>query len=126
MLFARGETRAFDCMWALTTQKTGFITWIPMKILVTGAAGFLGSHLCEKLKILGHDIVGIDNMIGGYRDNVSKNIKFLDKKLLGHYTLSPFTYKPKIGKKFIFNSNIDFEKGLLGLVKILKKKRLNK
>ena len=47
-----------------------------LKILVTGAAGFLGSHLCEKLKILGHDIVGIDNMIGGYRDNVSKNIKF--------------------------------------------------
>ena len=47
-----------------------------MKILVTGAAGVLGSHLCEKLKILGHDIVGIDNMIGGYRDNVSKNIKF--------------------------------------------------
>ena len=57
---------------------------------------------------------------------ISKNIKFLDKKLLGHYTISPFTYKPKIGKKFIFNSNIDFEKGLLGLVKILKKKRLNK
>ena len=53
---------------------------------------------------------------------ISKNIKFLDKKLLGHYTISPFTYKPKIGKKFIFNSNIDFEKGLLGLVKILKKK----
>ena len=53
---------------------------------------------------------------------ISKNIKFIDKKLLGHYTISPFTYKPKIGKKFIFNSNIDFEKGLLGLVKILKKK----
>ena len=57
---------------------------------------------------------------------ISKNIKFIDKKLLGHYTISPFTYKPKIGKKFIFNSNIDFEKGLLALVKILKKKRLNK
>jgi len=53
---------------------------------------------------------------------ISKNIKFIDKKLFGHYTISPFTYKPKIGKKFIFNSNIDFEKGLLGLVKILKKK----
>ena len=56
----------------------------------------------------------------------SKNIKFLDKKLLGHYTISPFTYKPKTGKKFFFSSNIDFEKSLLGLVKILKKQRLNK
>jgi len=46
------------------------------KILVTGAAGFLGSHLSEKLSDLGHDVIGIDNMIGGYEDNVPKNIKF--------------------------------------------------
>ena len=37
-----------------------------MKILVTGVAGFLGSHLSEKLSKLGHEIVGVDNMIGGY------------------------------------------------------------
>ena len=46
------------------------------KILVTGAAGFLGSHLSEHLSDLGHSVVGIDNMIGGYEDNVPKNIKF--------------------------------------------------
>jgi len=46
------------------------------KILVTGAAGFLGSHLSEKLSCLGHDVIGIDNMIGGYEDNVPKNIEF--------------------------------------------------
>jgi UDP-glucose 4-epimerase len=46
------------------------------KILVTGAAGFLGSHLSEKLSDVGHDVIGIDNMIGGYEDNVPKNIKF--------------------------------------------------
>ena len=46
------------------------------KILVTGAAGFLGSHLSEQLSNLGHEVIGIDNMIGGYKDNVPKNIKF--------------------------------------------------
>ena len=46
------------------------------KILVTGAAGFLGSHLSEQLSNLGHEVIGIDNMIGGYEDNVPKNIKF--------------------------------------------------
>ena len=46
------------------------------KIFVTGVAGFLGSHLSEKLADLGHDVVGIDNMIGGYDDNIPKNIKF--------------------------------------------------
>jgi len=46
------------------------------KVLITGAAGFLGSHLAEKLSELGHHIVGIDNMMGGYEDNISKNIEF--------------------------------------------------
>ncbi len=46
------------------------------KILITGVAGFLGSHLAEKLSKLGHHIVGIDNMVGGYEDNVLKEIEF--------------------------------------------------
>ena len=46
------------------------------RILVTGVAGFLGSHLAEKLVNLGHTVIGIDNMLGGYEDNVSKNIEF--------------------------------------------------
>jgi len=46
------------------------------KILVTGVAGFLGSHLSEKLSNLGHEVLGIDNMIGGYKDNIPKGITF--------------------------------------------------
>ena len=46
------------------------------KILITGVAGFLGSHLSEKLAKLGHSVVGIDNMVGGYDDNIPKNIDF--------------------------------------------------
>ena len=53
------------------------MSFIKKKILVTGAAGFLGSHLSEQLSNLGHDVVGIDSMIGGYEDNVPKNIKFI-------------------------------------------------
>ena len=45
-------------------------------IFVTGVAGFLGSHLSEKLVNLGHKVIGIDNMLGGYEDNVPKNIQF--------------------------------------------------
>ena len=46
------------------------------KILITGAAGFLGSHLVEKLHNLGHSIIGVDNMMGGYEDNIIKDIEF--------------------------------------------------
>jgi len=46
------------------------------KILITGVAGFLGSHLSEKLIELGHAVIGIDNMVGGYKDNIPSNVEF--------------------------------------------------
>ena len=49
-----------------------------IKILVTGAAGFLGSHLAEKLANQGNEVLGVDNMQGGYLDNVPKDIKFFN------------------------------------------------
>lgn len=42
-----------------------------MRILITGAAGFLGSHLCDKLINLGHEVIGMDNFITGSPDNLS-------------------------------------------------------
>ena len=47
-----------------------------LKILVTGAAGFLGSHLCEKLQNLQYEVIGIDNMLGGDLDNLPKKMEF--------------------------------------------------
>ena len=47
-----------------------------MKVLITGVAGFLGSHLAQRLSTMGHEIVGIDNMMGGYEDNIPQNITF--------------------------------------------------
>ena len=52
------------------------MSFIKKKVFVTGVAGFLGSHLAEKLVNLGHEVIGIDNMLGGYEDNVPKNIEF--------------------------------------------------
>ena len=49
---------------------------INKKVLVTGAAGFLGSHLADKLVEIGYEVIGVDSMIGGYKDNISKKIEF--------------------------------------------------
>ena len=41
------------------------------RILVTGGAGFLGSHLCERLLAQGHDVLCVDNYFTGTKNNVS-------------------------------------------------------
>ena len=40
------------------------------KILVTGGAGFIGSHLCKKLVEQGNDVICIDNYFTGTKDNI--------------------------------------------------------
>src|SRR4030066_2369935 len=50
-----------------------------MRILITGAAGFLGSHLCERLLFDGHEVVGMDNFVTGNQANLahlSTNTRF--------------------------------------------------
>jgi dTDP-glucose 4,6-dehydratase len=42
-----------------------------MRVLITGAAGFLGSHLTDRFLAEGHDVVGMDNLITGARENVA-------------------------------------------------------
>ena len=41
------------------------------RVLVTGGAGFLGSHLCERLLAAGHDVLCVDNFFTGTRDNIA-------------------------------------------------------
>jgi dTDP-glucose 4,6-dehydratase len=42
-----------------------------VRVLITGAAGFLGSHLCDRFLADGHTVVGLDNFITGHPDNIA-------------------------------------------------------
>ncbi len=64
-----------------------------MRVLITGAAGFLGSHLTDRFIAEGYEVVGLDNFITGHPDNVAHlagNRKF---SLIQH-DVSTFTYAP--------------------------------
>lgn len=47
-----------------------------MRILITGVAGFLGSHLADKFLSQGHEVIGVDNLIGGYLENIPEKVTF--------------------------------------------------
>lgn len=52
-----------------------------MKVLITGVAGFMGSHLADEFLNRGYEVVGIDNLIGGYEDNIPKGVDFYNVDL---------------------------------------------
>lgn len=47
-----------------------------MKIFITGVAGFLGSHLADRMIETGHTVVGVDSLIGGIMENVNPKVEF--------------------------------------------------
>jgi UDP-glucose 4-epimerase len=47
-----------------------------MNILVTGGAGFIGRHLCERLAIQGHTVLAVDDLSGGFEENVPASVTF--------------------------------------------------
>jgi len=60
-----------------------------VKILVTGGAGFLGSHLSEKLLDLGHEVLCVDNFYTGVKKNVSHLLAHPDFELIRHDVTFP-------------------------------------
>ena len=53
-----------------------------MKVLVTGGAGFIGSHLTDGLIQLGHEVVVVDNLVTGYQHNLNPQATFYEASLL--------------------------------------------
>ncbi|HET6846077.1 MAG TPA: UDP-glucuronic acid decarboxylase family protein [Anaerolineales bacterium] len=62
-----------------------------MRILITGAAGFLGSHLCDRLIADGHEVIGLDNFVTGRAENIAH--------LMGH---PQFTFHRHDVSNYIF------------------------
>ncbi len=59
------------------------------RILVTGGAGFLGSHLCERLLADGHDVVAVDNYFTGRRDNIAHLLDRTSFEVIRHDVTFP-------------------------------------
>ena len=63
------------------------------RILITGAAGFLGSHLCDRYIQEGYEVIGMDNLITGDMNNIS-HLMPLDKFSFYHHDVTKFVHVP--------------------------------
>ena len=60
-----------------------------MRILVTGGAGFLGSHLCDRLLADGHEVLAVDNLYTGSKLNIAHNLQNPNFEFLRHDVTFP-------------------------------------
>jgi UDP-glucose 4-epimerase len=61
-----------------------------MKILVTGGAGFIGSHVVDRLVREGHDVVVLDNLSTGVRENIQPGVRLVEKDITDYAVADVF------------------------------------
>jgi len=64
-----------------------------MRILVTGGAGFLGSHLCDRLIERGDDVLCLDNLFTGRKSNIAHLLGHPQFELIRHDVIDPFKFE---------------------------------
>lgn len=60
-----------------------------MRVLVTGGAGFLGSHLCDRLLADGHEVIALDNLFTGSKRNIAHLLDRHDFEFIRHDVVQP-------------------------------------
>lgn len=102
-----------------------------MKILITGGAGFIGSHLQDQLIEMGHDVIVIDNLSTGSEKNLNPKAKFYKVDIANHKRIAPIFKKEKLEIIFHTAAQIDVRKAsenplwdaeinILGTINLLK------
>jgi dTDP-glucose 4,6-dehydratase len=91
------------------------------RALVTGGAGFVGSHLCERLLSEGYKVVCMDNLRTGSQENVAHLMNSPDCELIEHDITNYIDYPGEVNEIYHFASPaspIDFERVPIPILKV--------
>ena len=98
-----------------------------MKILVTGGAGFIGSHLVDNLIARGFEVIVLDNLLRGSKLNENSNLKIYNKditdltsKLKKIYSLDDKSYDKLVRNSYIIKNKFSFNTINLNLSRFIK------
>ncbi|MEO5961049.1 MAG: UDP-glucuronic acid decarboxylase family protein [Opitutaceae bacterium] len=99
-----------------------------MRILVTGGAGFLGSHLCERLLKDGNEVVCIDNLFTGQKANIAQLLDNPNFEFVRHDIIDPFKFEvdqiynlacPASPPHYQYNSIKTIKTSVMGMINCL-------
>lgn len=87
-----------------------------MKILITGGAGFIGSHLCDSLLERNHQITVVDNLILGKKENINHllrnpSFKFIHEDILNYNAMQKIFKEGRFEMVYHLAANSDIQKG---------------
>ncbi len=92
-----------------------------MTILITGVAGFIGSHLAERLINDGHKVIGLDNLVTGSADNISHLLDSTKFKFINHNVSEYIEIDERLSWVMHFASPaspVDFDKLAIPILKV--------
>ena len=99
-----------------------------MRTLVTGGAGFLGSHLCERLLHDGHEVICMDNFFTGRRQNILHLCEHTGFELIRHDVIDPYKVEvdriynlacPASPRHYQFNAIKTIKTSVMGAINVL-------
>ncbi len=104
-----------------------------MRILVTGGAGFIGSHIVDEYIATGHEVAIVDNLSTGHRDNLNPHARFFEVDIRGEQMAEVFgQFRPEVVNHHaaqksvpysVENPLFDADVNLMGLLKLLELSR---
>jgi UDP-glucose 4-epimerase len=108
-----------------------------MKCLVTGGAGFIGSHVVDELISLNYEVIALDNLSGGFFDNVNTKAKFIEgdicdyeliQKLFGDYKFDYVFHLAAYAAEGLshFIKRFNYNNNLIGSVNLINQSVIHK